>query len=116
MLFLVTRWRKFKRKGILLATVSHNNNQGSHVKQVFYRFSELNEGEFCDTALIAAGPRVVLIYQLNRKWDCLSLIKGPRRNKGKIGMLKTHEGDQSRRGSAPQKDAILTNNQINKMR
>ena len=34
-------------QGDFACNLSHNNNQGSHVKQVLYRFSELNEGEFC---------------------------------------------------------------------
>ena len=91
MLFLVTKWRKFKRKGILLTTVSHNNNQGSHVKQVLYRFSELNEDEFCDTALLAAGPRVVLIYQTGNGIVQLSLMKGTRRSKGRKFSLEKLE-------------------------
>ena len=81
MLFLVTKWRKFKRKEILLATLSHNNNQSSHVKQVLYRFSELNEDEFCDTALLAAGPRIVLIYQTGNRIVCPS-SKDPGETKG----------------------------------
>ena len=37
---------EIQTRRILLATVSHNNNQGSHVTQVLYLFSELNEDEF----------------------------------------------------------------------